>query len=116
MAKSTKAAGTVLAAASRPEREKPESISAAVAIRLDSAPTVFNAAYTSDGGLSVDFDAETRSAMCPRCSAGRTFTTTTRPVENGIRVRYHSCVICGTRFKSVEVAIHAPGTGGGPIT
>ena len=41
--------------------------------------------------------------VCPSC---RMFpggsVTNTLPWEDGVRVRYHTCRRCGTRFKSVE--------------
>jgi hypothetical protein len=42
-------------------------------------------------------------ATCPRCKCGRTRIRTSRPEENGLKVRYHVCPICKVRFKSIEV-------------
>lgn len=49
-----------------------------------------------------DFNSDTGCAPCPRCLAKRTAVRTTRGIENGCRVRYHACVVCKARFKSVE--------------
>lgn len=54
---------------------------------------------------SVDFDAE-RGVTCPLCghhARGKGLgVTRTMYLVGGVRERYHSCVVCGWRFKSVE--------------
>lgn len=41
-------------------------------------------------------------AVCPKCGFGRPRIHTTKPWEEGIRVRYHECGWCGHGFKSIE--------------
>ncbi|MEW6490362.1 MAG: hypothetical protein AB1578_20935 [Thermodesulfobacteriota bacterium] len=49
----------------------------------------------------VNYDRQ-KGALCPKCGFGRPQVYTTRPWEEGFRVRFHQCQNCGTAFKSLE--------------
>jgi hypothetical protein len=44
----------------------------------------------------------TNAFQCPRCRSSNTVIETTRPWQDGLRVRYHRCRGCRMPFKSVE--------------
>jgi Zn ribbon nucleic-acid-binding protein len=41
-------------------------------------------------------------AECPACKMPGGYVTNTLPWEDGLRIRYHVCRRCGSRFKSIE--------------
>ena len=48
------------------------------------------------------YDRQAGGAACPNCGEPRARVKRTLPWEDGVRVRYHDCQRCGTRFKSLE--------------
>lgn len=41
-------------------------------------------------------------AQCPACNMPGGYVTNTLPWESKVRIRYHVCRRCGSKFKSVE--------------
>jgi len=50
----------------------------------------------------VDFDRR-HGAICPRCKRFKGGVTHVLPWEGDVKIRYHTCRLCGTKYKSIEV-------------
>lgn len=51
---------------------------------------------------TVDYSAR-RGGVCPICGKVKCRVTNTAPWCGSVRERFHKCLVCGLRFKSVEV-------------